>query len=44
MVAKGTIKTRPVPLPATAEATSLDGFGVEVVSGFDPREFTAEEF
>lgn len=44
MVAEGTIKTRPVPLPATADAKTLDGFGVEVVSGFDPREFTAEEF
>lgn len=44
MIAEGTIKTRPVPLPATADAKTLDGFGVEVVSGFDPREFTAEEF
>lgn len=44
MVAPARIETRPVPLPATADKSRFDGFGVEVVSGFDPRNFTPEEF
>lgn len=38
------IETRAVPLPPTADPEYFQGFGVEVVSGFDPADFTDEQF
>uniref|UniRef100_A0A1D1ZWM7 TauD/TfdA-like domain-containing protein n=1 Tax=Auxenochlorella protothecoides TaxID=3075 RepID=A0A1D1ZWM7_AUXPR len=38
------ICTKPLPAPPSVDAKLFKSFGVEVVSGFDPTDFTPEQF